>query len=180
MTQAAPHIPGPVIVTEQLVLRPPRAEDFGAYAEFAASERAAFVGGGNLDRGAAWRNFAAFTGQWALLGFGMFTVTERETGKPIGMTGPWYPADWPEREIGWLLWDPAQEGRGIASEMARAARAHVYSDLGWPTAVSYIHPDNTRSIALAERLGAVLDEAAAKPRPHALVYRHPAPSEVSA
>jgi RimJ/RimL family protein N-acetyltransferase len=53
-------------------------------------------------------------------------------------------------------------------------RAHAFRDLGWTTAVSYIDPDNARSIALAERLGAVRDRGARQPvfdKP-CLVYRH--------
>ncbi|BBU58844.1 hypothetical protein KU6B_51090 [Mameliella alba] len=47
---------------------------------------------------------------------------------------------------------------------------------GWSTLVSYIHPDNTRSRALAERLGAVHDPNAQLPEgetaQETLVYRH--------
>jgi RimJ/RimL family protein N-acetyltransferase len=91
------------------------------------------------------------------------------------MAGPWYPADWSEPELGWTLWSAAHEGKGYAHEAAVAARAHAYSVLGWTTAVSYIDPDNARSIALAERLGATLDPDAAHHNPADLVYRHPAP-----
>lgn len=85
--------------------------------------------------------------------------------------------DWPEREIGWSLYDPADEGKGFAHEAARAAIAHAFDAWGWETAVSYVHPANTRSRALAERLGAALDPVAAKPPAEVppLVYRHPRP-----
>lgn len=57
---------------------------------------------------------------------------------------------------------------------AKAARTHAFHDLGWTTAVSYIHPDNARSITLAERLGATLDPKAQTPDSDpCLVYRHP-------
>jgi RimJ/RimL family protein N-acetyltransferase len=92
------------------------------------------------------------------------------------MTGPWFPEGWPEQEIGWSLWSAEAEGRGFALEAAQAARGYAYGDLGWPTAVSYIRPENRRSIALAQRLGAVLDPDAATPDDSDdLVYRHPAP-----
>jgi len=64
------------------------------------------------------------------------------------------------------------EGQGIGYEAAIAIRRYVFRDLGWDTAVSYIDQDNTRSIRLAERLGAVLDTEAARPAPKDLVYRH--------
>ena len=75
------------------------------------------------------------------------------------------------------LWDRA-EGRGIAFEAIRAVRAHAYRTLGWPGAVSYIEPENARSIRLAERLGCVrVDEPT--PYPGGLVWRHPAPEAVA-
>ncbi len=95
---------------------------------------------------------------------------------PLGMAGPWFPEGWPEREIGWTLWAAEAEGKGYAREAAVAARDHAFRDLGWDTAVSYIDPENTRSIALAERLGARRDDAARHPGDEpCLVYRHPKP-----
>ncbi len=44
---------------------------------------------------------------------------------------------------------------------------------GMTRLVSYIDPRNSRSIRLAERLGAKLDPKAAKVDPDDLVYRHP-------
>ncbi|MEL7026999.1 MAG: GNAT family N-acetyltransferase, partial [Pseudomonadota bacterium] len=50
-----------------------------------------------------------------------------------------------------------------------------FTELGLSTLVSYIDPENARSIALAERLGAVRDDEAEKPEDNPLVYRHPTP-----
>jgi RimJ/RimL family protein N-acetyltransferase len=92
------------------------------------------------------------------------------------MTGPWFPEGWPEHELGWSVWNPAVEGKGFAFEAAKAARDFAWTELGWAGAVSYIDPGNDRSIALARRMGAVLDEDAASPGDgEALVFRHPAP-----
>ena len=161
----------PVLRTERLVLRAPRPDDFEAWAAFAGSERARYIGG-PLDRGPAWRAFSALIGHWFIRGCGSFVLTRHGEDTPLGNIGPWYPGDWPEREIGWTIWSPEAEGRGYAFEAAAAIRDHVFRDLGWTTAVSYIDPANTRSIALAERLGAVRDPAAAKPGEDTLVYRH--------
>jgi RimJ/RimL family protein N-acetyltransferase len=51
------------------------------------------------------------------------------------------------------------------------------TEIGWQEVVSYIAPENHRSIALAERLGAALDKNAPQPKPEkpCLVYRHPKP-----
>ncbi len=57
---------------------------------------------------------------------------------------------------------------------ARAVLGWAYGDLGLSTLVSYIHPDNTRSVALAERLGAKRDGFWTTPSgKKVIVFRHP-------
>lgn len=165
----------PVVETERLLLRAPQACDVDAYIAAHDDPRAQWMGG-NSGRDAAWRTFAVVAGHWALRGFGLWAVTERGRDNILGTVGCWFPEGWPEREIGWFVF-PQAEGRGIAREAALAARAFAYRTLGWTTAVSYIHPDNARSVALAERLGARRDDAAARPKPElgTIVFRHPAP-----
>ena len=163
----------PVIETERLVLRAPAAGDFEPWAAFATSERARHVGG-PLTRALAWRAMGHLTGHWVHRGFGMFIFCRKTDGRALGMAGPWFPEGWPEREIGWSVWDAEAEGKGLAHEAARAARDHAFAVLGWETAVSYIDPANDRSIALARRLGAVADPDAVGPGDDpVLVFRHP-------
>ncbi len=167
----------PVLETERLILRAPDPQDWPVFADFFGSDRSRFIGGPK-DRKDAWRSFGHVIGMWVLRGFGSFVFTLRGDDTALGMTGPWYPEGWPERELGWTVWTPRAEGKGYAFEASKAARDHLFRDLGWDTAVSYIDPDNARSIALAERLGAVLDPNAATPDKDdeaCLVYRHPKP-----
>ncbi|WP_445943058.1 GNAT family N-acetyltransferase [Roseicyclus sp.] len=173
----------PVLTTERLTLRAPQAADFDAIAPFITSDRARFVGGGaDKDIGHAWRILAIFAGHWQLRGTGVFIMADRQTDRPIGSVGPWYPGDWPEQELGWSVWSPEDEGKGYAHEATLRLRRHTYADLGWTTAVSYIDARNTRSLALARRLGCTRDEAAPRPKSDEPieVWRHPAPSEVLA
>lgn len=165
----------PTLHTERLTLRGPEAGDWPAFREYFASDRSVYTGGPYGDDKKTWILFAAEIGHWHLHGFGMWTV--EHDGAPIGLVGCWYPEGWPEKEIGWLIWD-GFEGRGFAHEAAKAVRAHCYGPLNWPTAVSYIHRDNTRSIALATRLGCTHDTDAVHPNPDALVFRHPKPSDL--
>lgn len=162
--------------TRRLVMRRPNGADWPAARDFFMSERAAGVGGPH-DLGRAWRLFAANLGHWDILGYGMWAVTLRGDDRAVGLVGPWCPADWPETEIGWVIFEPGIEGTGIATEAAQAAIEHAWSALGWDTIVSYIAPGNTRSIRLAEKLGAALDPDAPQPYPDqpCLVYRHPGP-----
>ena len=186
MNRAAPHIPVSTVdqrlETERLVLRRPDARDWPAARAFFMSERSAPIGGPS-DEGRAWRILAAEIGHWDMRGYGMWIVTRRGAEQTaLGMIGPWFPADWPETEIGWMIWDDSVEGTGIATEAARVAINHAWDVLGWQTIVSYVAPDNTRSIRLAEKLGAVLDPEAPQPKPDqpCLVYRHPAPQGAGA
>lgn len=111
---------GPTIETERLVLRPPCAADFDAWAAFMADEEAARYVGGAVPRPLAWRAMAAMTGAWALQGFGMFSVLERSGGRWIGRVGPWMPDGWPGTEVGWGLAREAW-GKGYAKEAASAS-----------------------------------------------------------
>lgn len=166
----------PVLETERLVLRAPVATDWPHWRAFMASDRSSFIRPDDLDEAKAWRAMGHLVGMWVLRGYGLFIIEAKGDPTPLGMCGPWHPIDWPEPELAWSLWSPAAEGRGIMFEAATAAHLHVFETLGWPTAVSYIDPGNARSIALAERLGAVRDDAAARLDPADLVYRHPHPA----
>ena len=162
------------IETKRLVLRKPINDDWADMRDFFMSARAQYVGG-PYTLGRAWRQFSAEVGHWSLLGCGMWAVTEKTYGKLQGFVGAWCPADWPEREIGWVMLERA-EGKGFGFEAAQAAIHDVYNRLKWDTAVSYIMHENVRSIALALRLGATLDKHAQRPNSEAypcLVYRHP-------
>lgn len=165
----------PVLQTERLTLRAPVIEDYPVFEAFVCSERSHFILSQAGTPAFSWRALASITGMWALRGFGSFVFCDKTTGSPLGLAGPWYPMNWPEREIGWSVWTAAAEGKGYAAEAASAARRHAYKTLSWKTAVSYINRDNARSIALAKRLGCTIDPSAAAPGEDDLVYRHPSP-----
>ncbi|WP_289040716.1 GNAT family N-acetyltransferase [uncultured Aliiroseovarius sp.] len=170
------------IETPRLKLRQPEMGDWEAFAAFLGSDRAQFIGGPYARRD-AWRAFAHMVGHWTLRGFGIFVGIEKASSKPFCSAGPWFPEGWPEHEISWSVWTADAEGKGFAYEAALATRDWAYTQLGWPTAVSYVDTDNMRSAALAERMGCVIDPNAARfaddktvdyDRPYH-VWRHPAP-----
>ncbi|MEO1000744.1 MAG: GNAT family N-acetyltransferase, partial [Pseudomonadota bacterium] len=99
----------------------------------------------------------------------------------VGHIGLHHPPFRPEMEIGWLLYE-GSEGQGYAVEAARAALAHAWGPAAAPSLVSYIDPGNTRSAAVAEKLGAAPDPDAPKPpdAPGAVAWRHPRPAEAPA
>ena len=163
----------PELATERLRLRAPRREDFPAYAAFFASDRAVHEGG-PFDTRRAWREFCTAAAGWQLFGFGTWSVTDRASGAYLGEVGLNWPVEFPEPELGWTL-VPQAEGKGIAFEAARAARDWFYANTAHRSLVSYIAPENARSIRLAERLGAVRDTQAPTVDPGDLVFRHPGP-----
>ena len=166
----------PVIETERLVLRAPEAGDWPAFHGFLASDRGQFVRTGEYDLSNTWRGFCHLIGHWVVRGFGMFVDHAKGEATPRGAAGPWVPETWPEREIGWSVWNSDAEGKGLAHEAASAALDFAYRSLGWRTAVSYVAEGNARSRALALRLGAVVDpDAPSIGTPPCLVFRHPAP-----
>lgn len=162
----------PTITTPRLTLRGPRESDVEAIAAFGASDRAKWVGG-PYTRQQSWGALLATLGHWALRGYGMWMVEHRETGVPAGRVGVIFNDGWDEPELGWHIYD-GFEGKGLAFEAALAARQHAAENFGLDRLISYVAPANTRSVALAERLGATYERDGAVAGHPCRVYRHPA------
>ena len=144
--------------TERLILRMLSLGDAEDYARICADpEVVRYLGEGKpLSKLEAWRSMAFMVGHWQLLGYGMFAVEEKTSGKLLGRIGFLNPAGWPGFELGWTL---AREswGQGYASEGARRALRYAFEDLDRDHVISLINPDNTASIKVAERLGEKLE-----------------------
>ncbi len=153
------------VETERLMLRPPAAEDFDAFAAFCADPVAMQHLGGVQVPSVAWRSLAALTGSWQLLGYSMFSVIEKDSGRWVGRVGPWQPHGWPGTEVGWSI-SPACWGRGYAPEAARAAIDWAFAALGWQEVIHTIAPDNRNSQAVARKLGARVLRTAVLPPPN--------------
>jgi RimJ/RimL family protein N-acetyltransferase len=160
----------PIIETARLRLREPAPCDWPGFADLMMSDRARYMGG-PFSRRSAWGVFCHGIALWRLFGVGNLSIELRETGQCLGQIeinrGPLFP----EPELGWQL-VCGQEGRGYAFEAAVALRDWAFRERGLDTLVSYIHPENVRSIRLAERLGARIDGHAPRQDPDDLVYRH--------
>ena len=140
--------------TERLILRMFREDDFEQHASICADpEVTRFLGEGRpLSRFEAWRSMAMILGHWQLRGYGPWAVEERATGNLIGKIGFFYPEGWPDFELGWVLGRESW-GKGYASEGARRALDYAFTEMGRDHVISLIHPENTASIKVAERLG---------------------------
>ncbi len=150
----------PTLHTERLVLRPAGMADFDAYAGFLATDRARYMGGPH-DRAKAWDWFCNDTAQWVLLDMGALIVTL--DGRAVGQVAVCHGPLFPEPELGWFLYDGADEGQGYAAEAAAKLRDWALGPRGLASVVSYIDPANAASAKLARRLGGVLDLEAATP-----------------
>jgi RimJ/RimL family protein N-acetyltransferase len=152
------------IETERLLLRMPRLDDAEAWSAATGDDEVMRYIGGST--GAASQSIELFLERWEANGFGQYAVERREDGVFLGRLGllVWDSRDWrrttlPEAgdageiELGWALlrdyW-----GHGYATEAAAAVRDAAWTELELERLISLIHPDNVRSINVAERLGA--------------------------
>jgi len=165
----------PTLTTDRMMLRVPHLDDLPHFTAFARSERARFVvGSAGTDDKALGRAFGHVAGLWLLRGYSAFTACLHD-GTPLGFVGPWYPSAWPEPEFGWALWNGNHEGKGYVTEAMHTLLPWTWSHLGLSSCVAYIDPENTASIAVAQRLGGQIDHDAPTPgNDPDLVYRfHP-------
>ncbi len=161
----------PVLETARLRLRAPLITDFQVYARIACSRRARFLGG-PMTREEAWDDFARTCSVWLWRGHGAWVMMQKADDVPLGVVLLGFEPGDQDPELGIAL-TQAAEGQGFALEAARAARDYAFRALEFPRLVSYVSPENTRAVALMEKLGAQCEPALLNGN---LVYRHTPPS----
>src|SRR6476659_2064690 len=143
----------PELETERLRFRMFREDDFAIYEKWCANmDIMRYLGGKTVERIEAWRHMAYLVGHWALKGYGYYAVEEKSTGRLVGRVGFTNCAGWPDFELGWTI-VPEFQGRGYATEGATMMLRYAFEELDRPHVVSLIHPDNTPSRRVAEKLG---------------------------
>lgn len=150
----------PSFTTSRLVLREPAEDDVGPMAAMNADpEVMQYIGDGSVlpvDRGRAAAGVERALREWDERGFGLLSVTVRETGEYAGwvtLTVPnFLPQVLPAVEIGWRL-PRFQWGRGYATEAARVALRFGFEERGLDRVVSIRHVDNVRSKRVMDKLG---------------------------
>jgi RimJ/RimL family protein N-acetyltransferase len=146
------------LTTDRLVLAPYAVADFEELAGLWGDPLVTrFIGGEPKSREQVWSQVLRSVGHWSVLGFGFWTLRDRQGGQLLGEVGfgdhrrDMTPSFAGAPEMGWVV-APAQQGRGLAAEAVRAA-------LGWAEAhlpsrlVCMIHPEHAASIRLAEAFG---------------------------
>ena len=161
----------PVIETDRLTLRAPRISDYDALCAYFQDPRSRW-NGGPRDAFETANVLHGMTGAWGLRGYGNWYLSLRGEDGFIGFAGIFHALDWPEPELGYGI-IAEHEGKGLAHEAALAARQAAATHFGLTRLVSYIAPDNTRSQALARRLGAVQEADVILRSKTAQAWRHP-------
>ena len=148
-----------MIDTDRLLLRQHRLADLDAAAAlFGDPALMRFIGDVALGREEVWHRLLRYAGHWHLLGFGLWAVEERASGRLVAEAGF---SDFhrglgddfdPFPEAAWILTADAH-GRGLATEAMTGALAWL--DINHPATASVcmIAPDNAPSLRLADRLG---------------------------
>jgi RimJ/RimL family protein N-acetyltransferase len=169
-----PRVPdGTFLETPRLVLRDKRADDLDFVASLYADENVMrWIGDGNtLSRDEVEARFFRVLDVESEPGherWDAFKVLVRKTdGVPLGQAGMLRCAidGAPEIEIGWWL-APFAWGRGYATEAALALRDFAFGVLELNHLSIVLQAENTRSVAVARRIGGVYaGEAVYRGRP---------------
>jgi RimJ/RimL family protein N-acetyltransferase len=150
----------PTLETVHLMLRPFRADDVDAVAAYWGDPAVArwTRGGKTISRVEAWQRLLQHPGHWALQGFGFWAIEEKSSGRMIGEAGLIdLKRDYDlvvngAPEIGWVI-APAAQGRGYASEAAKACLDWGGDNLGAIRVIAAMNADNRASIRVAEKCG---------------------------
>jgi RimJ/RimL family protein N-acetyltransferase len=166
------------IESERLLLRRITRDDHDFFARLHATpEVVRYIMGGRPRAAEESRSWIERVAMYARPNLGFLAVVRKSDGRLIGRCGlselvveakaapGTIPRGWFERaqapadielletpDLGYTL-DPASWGHGYATEAARCVFDHARANLPWPRIVSVIHPDNARSLRVAERAG---------------------------
>lgn len=151
---AKQSIPHPILSTQRLRLRQFRAEDADAMHEcFADPAAMRFwnqpVYTKRIETERSVRNFIDCTPSY----YRFWAVADAGTDRCLGLVN-YHDGHIRSRRasIGYMI-DPARHRQGIATEAVSAMLDFCFGALGLHRLQAFIHPDNSASIALAEKLG---------------------------
>lgn len=160
------------IESDRLTLRTFKETDWkDLYEYYSDVETTKYTSGKILSEGETWRVMASMIGHWSIKGYGPYALEEKEKGKIIGISGLWYPNDWPEPEIKWGL-NRSYHGKGYATEAARRVQLIAKEYLPETSLISLIHSKNEPSIRLAVTLGCSFEKEIVFRGDFWRIYRH--------
>jgi len=104
-------------------------------------------------------------------GFGLWVMEILESSEFVGDCGltPQTVDGVTDTEVGWhtkrKYWN-----QGLATEGASACRDHAFNDLGLQRLISIIHPDNSASRRVAEKIGMTLERTVLRGSGRKVIY----------
>jgi len=144
--------------TPRLRLRPFVTDDWQALARLYADDTVMryMQSGRGLPRkdaeSRARGNITNFNDHWRRRGFGVWAVTERESGRLLGQCGLRHVEEARDVEVLYLL-NKTVWGRGLATEAAGAALDFGFQTLGLERIIGLVRPENIASRRVLEKLG---------------------------
>lgn len=152
----------PCLETERLLFQAPCREDFEEFAAmWADPDVARYTCGTPETPQAAWGRLLRYRGVWGVMGFGFWSVRDKQTGRFVGTVGfhdahrDVTPSVMGVPEAGWVLASWCH-GKGFATEGVSAACRWLDTHTPYRRSVCLVSPRNTPSIRIAEKHGFVL------------------------
>jgi [ribosomal protein S5]-alanine N-acetyltransferase len=144
----------PALTTEHLVLRPVTAADQEVLAAHWTSPqvRRFMFDGEILSAAQISAAIADSAASFTAAGYGLWLMSQPDTPGELAGTAGLRPLGGLGLEIIWSL-APSVQGRGYATEAARAVLDYALDQLGLPEVLAEIDEGNTASARVAERLG---------------------------
>lgn len=98
------------------------------------------------------KRIARYMAHQAEHGFSKWILVEQATGRAIGNAGLIHLRDYGWIDLGFRLAQP-HWGQGLATEAAQAWVSAAFEELGMKRLGAFVHPENTASIHVLEKLG---------------------------
>jgi len=147
----------PEILTERLHLRAWNPERTAVLAELQAdADLMRYIGTGGIGAEQTAEQVAGWMEQWRTNGHSVWAACDRTTGRCIGRVGVSRYPEVDDAEVGWLFGRPWQ-GRGLATEGARASLRFVFETVGLDRVISICRPENVASERIMRKLGMVYE-----------------------
>lgn len=149
-----------MIETDRLILRQHTRDDFPAYHAMNVDPRVIqYVAAGKpMTEEESWNRLMRNAGFWPILGYGLFAVVEKASGRFVGLNGL---ANF-NRGLGEdfdpfpeAAWSSSGEthGKGYATEAALASHDWFHTTFGPQRTVCIIDSENAPSLRLSEKIG---------------------------
>jgi RimJ/RimL family protein N-acetyltransferase len=149
------HFAVPHLQTKRMLFREFQSNDLDDYHQITSDRECMRYLGGPVDRQTTWRLMALTLGHWALLGYGVWALTDINSNF-LGRAGLFNQEGWPGVEVTWTI-GRDKWGKGYATEAGRASLAFAFESIGLDRVICLAHPENVASQRVARKIGMSID-----------------------